>query len=603
MGMQSWGYKGTIDESQWAQMAAFFGTRYAVRALADWNITAILNERQVSISPGLGFGNGVADSSDEAVVLALPAPPTTIGQWYLLCARRDWADSSTEFVLLAGDGTDGTTPTVWPLSYPAERQSAPGVVDDQPLFWTWVKTSSTDVVLFDLRTYAIGDTFEAIPSWIASAVADEDIHGQVVTEVAGYPAVVGAAADAADAAVAVSLAGTGVVVGGGPITPVAQLAFSVVDADGRRSWLEVGQDGRPSGHALDILTTDLFAPIGSSTKAETAYSITDSDGHRSWIEISVGGRPTQHSIDLIKAGLALDPIPVPSGPGIALVGHSMLAQATGIITAALSSAVVTGMAVGGEPSVGIAARQGGNPYLFLPVGGVIPASGGVDVTLSNASGGSSWPMLQGPSTYLGNLQVGAVKTPGVFSVIRDPAATQYYHHAGDRYVFTRSLAGSSIPLVRPAPFYLDTAEAIRDDVVIYWAGRNNLWAPDQIMTDLQAMILHQTPIDKRFLIIGELNSTTETETPLTNGATEVLEINDRYRALWGRRYIDLRGYLLAYGLSDAGLTPTAQDLDELAAGTVPTSLRNPGDTLHLNPAGSTVLASLITLRLQEMGWY
>jgi len=204
--MQSWGYKGTIDEAQWAQMAAFFGTRYAVRSNSDWDITAVVNERQISISPGLGFGNGVADSTDEAVVLALPAPPATVGQWYLLVARRDWGDSSTEFVLVSGDGSDGTTPTAWPTSYPAAREASPGVLDDQPLFWAWVKTSSTDVVLFDLRTYAIGDTFEAIPVWIADGIAAEDISGQIATEVAGYPAVVDAAAVATAEQVAPALA-------------------------------------------------------------------------------------------------------------------------------------------------------------------------------------------------------------------------------------------------------------------------------------------------------------------------------------------------------------------------------------------------------------
>jgi len=425
---------------------------------------------------------------------------------------------------------------------------------------------------------------------------------------------------AASAAVAGKLAEAGLLAGAhtvGTAGASTDPIFSIVGAEGHRSWVEINAAGRPTAASLDILSTDLSTPLVVPTKSNTSYAITDSAGRRTWIEIDLSGKPTAYAMSLIQAGLVLPAVDastykstyntaavsIVSGPDVTLIGHSMLSGASGLIATALTGVTTTNLAVGGETSITIAARQGGSPFSFLPSGGAIPASGAVDVVLSNASGVDGWPLLQGATTYVGKLITGSTTIPGTFSIIRDTGATQYVHSALDRYQFTRTTTGSSIAMTRPAPFYLDVAEPTRDDIVIYWAGRNSIADPDQIMADIQAMILRQSTVHKRYLVLGELNSTTETTTPATTNGTNVLNINNRYRQTFGRRYIDLRGYLINYGLSDAAITPTTQDNTDIAAGTVPTSLRATSDTLHLNTAGSTIVASLIKLRLQELGWY
>jgi hypothetical protein len=116
------------------------------------------------------------------------------------------------------------------------------------------------------------------------------------------------------------------------------------------------------------------------------------------------------------------------------------------------------------------------------------------------------------------------------------------------------------------------------------------------------MIERQSPLQKRFLVLGETNSAAEAALPNpTSGATSVLVLNSRYRRQWGRRYVDVRGYLINYGLSDAGVTPTSQDIADIAAGIVPSSLRS--DALHLNTSGYIIVAALVKLRLKELGWY
>jgi hypothetical protein len=293
---------------------------------------------------------------------------------------------------------------------------------------------------------------------------------------------------------------------------------------------------------------------------------------------------------------------VVSGPDVALVGHSMLSQASSFVSTGLPGITVTSMSVGGENSRSIAARQGGQPACFLPSGGQIPATTTpVDVTLKYADGGTAWPLLQGPLTYTGYLLLNdGTKIPGTFSLFR-PTGSGSSHAADDVYRFTRTSAGSLITVDRPVPFYYDVADAHREDIFVYWAGRNNYSETDQVVGDLQAMILHQKPLRSRYLVISDHNS--QSETSGTSAYTNMMALNTRYRNLFGRRYVDSRRYLIDYGLADAGITPTSQDLADIAADVVPSSLRNVGDTLHLNAQGSTILASLIKRRLLELGWY
>jgi len=290
-----------------------------------------------------------------------------------------------------------------------------------------------------------------------------------------------------------------------------------------------------------------------------------------------------------------------SGPGVTLAGHSMLAGAANAISAALSGVSVVSLSVGGESSRTIAARQGGQPLLFVPSGGSLPASGSVDVDLLWADGpvAGGWPLLQGATSYAGTLVLpSGTRVAGTFSIVRDPSATQYVHHAGDRYTFTRSTNGSAITVNRPAPFYADVATPRRSDIFVYWIARNNINEVDQAIGDLQAMIQRQDNLAKRWLVLSEHNSATE---PSGSGNfANVTSYNQRARALAGRRFVDTRQYLIDYGLADAGITPTTQDQTDIANGVVPTSLRS--DNLHLNASGSAVVAQLIRRRLIELEW-
>ena len=94
---------------------------------------------------------------------------------------------------------------------------------------------------------------------------------------------------------------------------------------------------------------------------------------------------------------------------------------------------------------------------------------------------------------------------------------------------------------------------------------------------------------KDYLIIG---LTTGTQASRASYEADMLNA-------FGRRFINAREYISAYGMSDLGLTPTAQDSIDMGVGQIPESLMY--DSIHMNANGYTVLGNLVYKRLVEYG--
>jgi hypothetical protein len=309
---------------------------------------------------------------------------------------------------------------------------------------------------------------------------------------------------------------------------------------------------------------------------------------------------------------------IASGPAVVWEGDSLSAQGGGTATnpagylAAYTLQTVATEAVGGETAEGIAARTNALPYLMLPAGGTIPASGGVVVTFTTPSGQTTWPLLQtNGNPALGQTFVGAIMLSGGTYVkgtlsLTQPSGANTTHQADDYYTFTRTNAGAAVNVIRPAPFYVDFAEAHRGDIHILQYGRNNMvssgedvpTAVNRVLAAVAAKIEYLRAARKRYLIVGVHNGTGEASGTLTY--QKVVALNAALKALYGRRFVDYRTYLIAYGLSDAGITPTAGDTTAVAEDRVPPSLLTDG--LHFQLVTRQILAKLVGDREYELGW-
>lgn len=396
--------------------------------------------------------------------------------------------------------------------------------------------------------------------------------------------------------------------------PVAVLA--IVDEDHRRTWLEVAPDGGPTVHSGDKITAAVSGPIGEtlgladmpSEITGLSLAIVDEDGRRTWLEADEDGRPSPRAVELLRAGLEgttttagtyVDPQgatrPITSGPDVVLNGDSLTAQGSWHTElATLTGLTVRKNAVGGESSSGIAARQGATPLLLAPEGGAIPATGSVNIVqpITTSNGHGVWPMLQGPNPMTGTL----AGVHGSFRLTKAVAGS-YTHNDGDVYTFTRTTDGDAVAVDRPVPFTYDLGESTRGDVQVFWAGRNNTTESDRILAELDAMVQHMTGLEKRFLVVGITNGAGE---GTGTAAYDRITAHNARLEKYGRHYLRLREYLVQYGLRDAGITPTTQDEADIAADLIPDSLRT--DSLHFEPVAQTLIAQQIAARLTELGW-
>lgn len=380
------------------------------------------------------------------------------------------------------------------------------------------------------------------------------------------------------------------------------VSFSVVDGSGRRSWVEVDQaTGGPTDHALKILNAN--NPVQDSVD-DPSFSVVDDAGRRSWVEVAQAtGGPTEHAAQ--KIADAIEPLfasiiptqyddptgtvspKIVSGPDIVCWGDSMTAGAGGGgttypgVLATLTGRTVHNAGVGGETSVSICARSGATPYICNVSGGVIPASGGVTITFEPINGQVPAPLLQNIAQETPRMPGSLAGVPGTISY----SGPTPINDGSGVYTFTRTTAGSAVTADRPTPYYTDWSWDRRNDVWIIWIGQNGP-SETRAHTDAAAMIQHMQALEKRFLVIPKPTSTDADDSA--------------WFELYGRRVVMARKYLVDYGLEDAGITPTAQDLTDISNGVVPTSLRY--DAVHWTADGYTILANLIHKRMQELRW-
>lgn len=130
--------------------------------------------------------------------------------------------------------------------------------------------------------------------------------------------------------------------------------------------------------------------------------------------------------------------------------------------------------------------------------------------------------------------------------------------------------------------------------VVIWAGRNNYTDPVTVKADIAAMVasLGHT----RYLVMGVINGNYPPgENVGGSGYNTIVGLNADLATLYGTRFIDIRSYLISSGLADAGITPTSQDLTDIANDIVPLSLR--ADNVHLNTAGNALVAAKVAASL------
>ncbi len=171
--------------------------------------------------------------------------------------------------------------------------------------------------------------------------------------------------------------------------------------------------------------------------------------------------------------------------------------------------------------------------------------------------------------------------------------------ASGSYSFTRSRPGAETSVPGGSPLLI-TDELPTDRILILEASRNNpVSQPSHVVIGhLQALINRYARAQRpRVLVMGEPMATTDSADDKAARQAR----NAALAAAFPAAYVDVFAWLLTdEAAATAGVTLTAQDRADIAAGVTPGSYR--ADTLHMNATGNTLIAQRIYDTMTAKGW-
>ena len=185
--------------------------------------------------------------------------------------------------------------------------------------------------------------------------------------------------------------------------------------------------------------------------------------------------------------------------------------------------------VPGQTSTQIGVREGGIPTQVQIAGGVIPASGGVQVSFT--PGREPVTDYNQPNGVSGTIL--GVHGTVVETVPASPA--QPYS------TFTRTTPGDPVPANGSPQLIVDTPYL--NFLPIFWEGRNNFWNKDQVLSDIAAQVA-TVPPGQDYLVMGVTNGNTETEWKGGSNYAVFLDINNNLSNKYGSHYLDIRKVLV-----------------------------------------------------------
>lgn len=258
-----------------------------------------------------------------------------------------------------------------------------------------------------------------------------------------------------------------------------------------------------------------------------------------------------------------------------------------LIRTAMNNIVTYNRGIGGEGSEVIAFRQGAIVYEVSPT--TIPESGSVVVNFEGWHGNTVNILKRGGQYVTSDIDKMALNPCTIAGVegtlLRDSTNPV-------SYVFTRSKSGKSVTFYRPVPLITAGSKLnTKDTVTVIWSGTNDVngyW--EDTISKIKLMI--DNLANDKYIIVGITSKKYH---------DDVVSKVKKEAYAFGKHFVDVREYMLNYGLSDAGLTPTEQDLLDIKNGEIPASLRH--DDVHGNDNFYNIIATLIYKKGQEMGYW
>lgn len=236
-------------------------------------------------------------------------------------------------------------------------------------------------------------------------------------------------------------------------------------------------------------------------------------------------------------------------------------------------------------------NTGARPMRLKVTGGSVPASGGVAVELS-------WAV----HTYTGKWIAATGRMGGLTVTLQRNGTT------GAWTVFQNG--GTAAKALTGWHDFTPDWSGQEANTFILWHGANDATynvtgrektAADHIVAGIQELASHLAARNKRYVMLGLHTRTVDTTG--TSRHTTATEVNTRLRYLDPGHFLSVQDWMRDRALAALGITPTTQDLDLIAAGTVPASIMEGADTTHISkPAAAALATDLLVPWLQAKGY-
>ena len=250
----------------------------------------------------------------------------------------------------------------------------------------------------------------------------------------------------------------------------------------------------------------------------------------------------------------------------------------------ISGAEVLNYGVCDETTRDIAAREGARPQYTTGGGDIIIPADCTPIELNTSSIDGEWPKL----TIFGIEGVNPCMVGNV-------EGTYYHDDQTGLKMFKRNQPGEAVVISdRTKVQTFASTDHRPDDIVILWTGNNEMPETAEAIRDTifwQKEILKHSGA-QNYAVISLTTACMLKQIDL---------INEMFKREYGDHYIDLRSYVLGDMMTDAGITPTQEDLMYVSIGLVPPSLMDT-DKIHGNATFYEYAGKYIYKNLQKMGY-
>lgn len=148
-----------------------------------------------------------------------------------------------------------------------------------------------------------------------------------------------------------------------------------------------------------------------------------------------------------------------------------------------------------------------------------------------------------------------------------------------------------------------------DYTVINWSGRNDIsafgtgWSTTTIANLDSFVAIQQAAGNDRYVLFGVTNNGSENPTIGGTGTTNydaIVAHNAACATRYGSKFFDIREWMVNDALAALGLTPTADDLADIALDMIPRQLRRDATNVHFNNVGLKAVAYKVAELVEAM---